>query len=347
MRLDKQVSWIGIAALALAFAPACGGSTNNGNGADGGGGVDSGVTVQGSHHQYVISKINAPTDKSMYAFDLDGDGVKDNQLGTLIGVLTQLGGMSFNVQDTIDTQIQQGSIILLADLQATSLTSATNSGFQIYLGANPSTPPCDSSMPPNCGQHLDGMTHFDIAQNSPMNALVTGGISGGKFTGGPGNLALSLSLVAGSQPVNVRLVGARVEIDTISDTGLMTGRIGGGIPEKDIKNNVYPAVDKALEAQFTMSCSTGGGSDGGSGAGMDAGSGTCSCTGSLAPVLESVFDSNHDCMLTDAEINTQLDSFIVPDVDLLDAQGNFDPDKDGVKDSVSLGVGFTAVGAMF
>jgi hypothetical protein len=36
-----------------------------------------------------------------------------------------------------------------------------------------------------------------------------------------------------------------------------------------------------------------------------------------------------------------------PDLDLLDASGKFNPGQDGVKDSYSMGLGFTCVPAKF
>jgi hypothetical protein len=36
-----------------------------------------------------------------------------------------------------------------------------------------------------------------------------------------------------------------------------------------------------------------------------------------------------------------------PDLDLFDGSGQFAPNEDGVKDSLSFGAGFTAIGASF
>ena len=40
-------------------------------------------------------------------------------------------------------------------------------------------------------------------------------------------------------------------------------------------------------------------------------------------------------------------SLLSPDLDLFDGMGNFNPRVDGIRDSLSLGVGFTGVGATF
>jgi hypothetical protein len=70
--------------------------------------------------------------------------------------------------------------------------------------------------------------------------------------------------------------------------------------------------------------------------------GTTGCGGSLPG----------DLGISVAEIqnNSLIKSLLTPDVDLLDASGNFqaDPaDRDGMEDSLSLGVAFTCVNAVF
>ena len=62
----------------------------------------------------------------------------------------------------------------------------------------------------------------------------------------------------------------------------------------------------------------------------------------------ALFDENEDGMVTEEELraNALIESTVGnPDLDLFDGDGQFDPNVDGVKDSLSLGLGFTAVGA--
>ena len=63
-----------------------------------------------------------------------------------------------------------------------------------------------------------------------------------------------------------------------------------------------------------------------------------------------------DCAVTLEELgnNSLISSLLAPDVDLFDCSGGewptgccFDPRVDGVKDSLSVGLGFTGVGATF
>ena len=45
--------------------------------------------------------------------------------------------------------------------------------------------------------------------------------------------------------------------------------------------------------------------------------------------------------------NDLISSLLAPDVDLLDADGKFNPRTDMVNDALSLGIGFTGVGGSF
>src|SRR5262245_35881969 len=81
------------------------------------GGDDGPVVPEGMHYHYVGNQVLVPTTNTQsreYGLDLNKDGQPDNQLGM---VLSQLTGMGFKIQDTIDTAIAQGGIILLVDFQ--------------------------------------------------------------------------------------------------------------------------------------------------------------------------------------------------------------------------------------
>ena len=79
----------------------------------------------------------------------------------------------------------------------------------------------------------------------------------------------------------------------------------------------------------------------------------CCDEGSTGETLVDLFDEepepSGDCTITLDELknNDLISSLLAPDVDLFDADGNFNPRQDMVKDSLSLGVGFSAVGAVF
>ena len=70
----------------------------------------------------------------------------------------------------------------------------------------------------------------------------------------------------------------------------------------------------------------------------------CCTPNSQGEDLIGTFDSDGSCDITVDELkdNALLSGLLSPDLDLFDAEGFYVPNDDGVKDSLSLGVGFNA-----
>jgi hypothetical protein len=277
----------------------------------------------------------------MFGMDLDsqlegGDPGVDNQLG---GVLAALTGFGFDLQTNIDESVDQGSLILLIDFQTTDFTNAGRSGMRIYLGENPNPPACtDPQDPLTCRQHLSGTAMFDISPDSPTDALVAGPVVNGVFNGGPGTLTLQIALTAGNA-IDLNLIGARAEVRMITGTTIGTGKLAGAIPEEEVNNNVLPAVQMQLADIITE--------------GMCMSAGTppvCTCPGGGTPQqIVDLFDTDDNCDVTVMEIQTNniIMSLLAPDVRLCpDGGTTCDLTANGV-DALSLGIQFSAVGAVF
>ncbi|RMH39808.1 MAG: hypothetical protein D6689_15610 [Deltaproteobacteria bacterium] len=302
------------------------------------------VDPTGTDHKYVADSITMPANTNQaqqLGMDLDGDpqGRPDNALGQILSTLSQQGDVG--LQDSIDENIATGDLILLFNLKATALTTASDAGGWIYLGANPQPTPCTDPMNlATCGKHLDGNGMFDVAADSPRNAVLHGNIVAGKFTGGPGRVTLELSLGDGD-PVVLNLIGARIEVNA-SDTALTSGKLAGAVTQEELDNNVLPAIVDVMATSIAEDCAGGTPPD-------------CCMPDSTGETLVDLFDdcsdgsTTCDCQVSLDELknNDLISSLLSPDVDLLDASGKFNPRDDGVKDSLSLGVGFTAVGASF
>lgn len=332
----------------IALLAACGDNDDtqtNGNG--NGNGVDAGVVEpEGEHHTYVVDNAVVPeefTQANEVGLDLDGDGEVDNALGDLIsGVGGLLGDV--DLEALVAEQFQEGTLILLADLQAPDLDEAPGAGFWLYVGDEPSREPCEDD---DCGRHLDGETSFSIHPDSPTDTGVTGSIAGGAFVGGPGIVSVTVDFVDElEEPLNLELVGARVEIDEVTEDGLASGRLGGGITAEQVESEIIPALTNVLNDLIDEECE---------GPGEEPEPCGCPDDGDfdlLATLIEQL-EAEDTCVVEEEDVQQHqiVSTFLSPDVDLLDEDGNFDPtpgDEDGRDpDSISLGVGFSAVPAEF
>ncbi|MDQ3366334.1 MAG: hypothetical protein M3680_12990 [Myxococcota bacterium] len=262
---------------------------------------------EGPHYTYVASEVLVPTNNSQareYGLDLNGDKTVDNQLGMVLGTLA---GQGFNVQDTIDEAVAEGSIILLADFQTTSFESTTGAGLQIKLGdkATAMPAPCtDPADPLTCGKHLTGTGVFTVAAGSPQNAAVTGKIIGGTFTGGPGDISLQIAL-GGTAGIQLDLIGARAKATGLSENGMESIIIGGALSKNDLDTKVIPAIHAQIAPIIAADCTNMTPPD-------------CGCmAGSTGKTVLNLFDSMpKDCTVTVDEIknNTLIQSLLAPDV---------------------------------
>jgi hypothetical protein len=328
MRLVNQACAILLSCGAMALA-ACGGDD------DGDGDGQMMVDPEGTHNTFVISELKIPSnanEATQLGLDIDGNGQPDNALGGLLAALANQADLDLNGE--VGDQILSGGIVLLADLQATDLTNATGVGLQVFLGDAATADPAPCTDPEDiatCGNHLEGTGSFDVAMD--YNALVVGSNVSGQFTGGPGEITIELALAEGAT-VPIRLVGARATAG-VSATALTSGKLGGALHEDDVDSDLIPAVADLI-GTLLEAC--------------DPEASPCCPEGSTGEQILTFFDDNSDCTVTEQELkeNSLISSTIGnPDLDLFDADGNFAPRSDGVKESLSLGVGFSAVSGQF
>lgn len=335
-----------LAAAGSMTALSCGSSSNNNTN-----------TGAGTHYHYVVSRVMVPTEAGqagMFGLDLNGDGVVDNQLGS---ILAALNGEGINAQVDIDEAVFGGNITLLVDVQTTDPTfmSATNTGIQVFEGADANPPACNSGEVVTCGsgtdmsctgcQHdLTGSASFSISASSPTNPALTGSITGGTYTAGPGTLSLQIALGSGS-PIDLDLIGARVKATDMTATTIgsqsgMTGGIifGGGVSQTDLNTQVLPQVVTLAQGEIEKHCFGNEGSGG---------TGVCDCDSTGTTILGLLGAEGSAatgsgagspaCTITLADIqaSTTASSLLAPDITI-----------NGMP-ALSLGVLAYAVGADF
>lgn len=282
-------------------------------------GDDAQPVPEGTHYGFVVNTASVPTSMKMapdFGLDLGGaksgtpDGTVDNRLGEVLGTLA---GMGFKIQDTITTAVNEGGIILLVDFQTKDFMNASATGLSVKLGANPNPAACMGTAPNKvCGQHLKGTGTFSVDPKSPAEALVSGKIVNGTFSGGPGNIALQIALGDATQPLTLNLLNARAKATAITADG-MTLTVGGALSVDDLNMQVIPAITDQVNGLLVRDC------------GPLAGRATqpsCNCTGgSTSLTLLNLFDGDlagttADCNITKEEIggNAVIHSLLGPDV---------------------------------
>ena len=298
----------------IALALASGGCLD---GAGGGG-------VSGPYTELVLNELILPTTTAqaeMLSFNLDGTGAAaDNALGTVISLI---GGVGLDLQAGVDGPIANGDVVILHAIQAESLESGPAS-WQVYLGDASATPPA-----------FDGSDTFTRSATGINNALLGGTITRGRFAGGPATVRLILKFGTDVDFLIVDLIGAQIQAD-VSAAGATNAVIGGAITAFDVEMKVVPAIAQVMTGIMLEGCTC-------------TGSGPPACTADTAgDSLDSMFNSTHDCEITGPELaaNPLVENGLAADVDMFNGT-KFEPGVDGEPDSLSMGVGFTAVPALF
>jgi hypothetical protein len=280
------------------------------------------VPVSGDHYGYVFNSLKMPVsanEATKVGFDLDGDDVVDNRFGH---AMASFAAQGFDIDGAIGTAILNGGTIMLADLQATALTDAKGAAFATYFGSDPMPAACAAAA--ECGKHLTGLASFALAA-SPVGRACEGSLSASAFSCRGGSLPIRFSI---GTTIDLTLRDARVELTDVTKAGFPSGRLGGGISEKDVDEHIYPAIHMVIAGALAHDC-------------QSTGAPSCGCTTSSAGATYiSLLDTNHDCAvpLSEVKANTLFSSLLAPDLDL---------DHDDSLDSLSCAFTISAKSASF
>lgn len=273
------------------------------------------------HLHQVGSSLVIPstgTQASQLAFNLDGDalGTKDNRLGSFLVTLATSVGL--DVQAAMDDAVDSGTAVALHAIATSSVVNDRTAAWRVYTGKPTTTP------------KFDGTGRFRVDTGAPRGTWLHGRFVRHRFTGGPGTVNLQLALGPDQPPISLRLAGARIAA-TCTARACTKGVVGGGVSMSQIQSVFLPALASVLQHAVTESCGTP----------------SVSCTEPGSTILALFDQSPQDgaVSVTEVESNGIITSLLAPDLDLHRANGK--RGKDGVKDSLSVGVGFSAVKATF
>lgn len=331
--------------LPLSFA-ACGGSgTSTGGGSAG----DCTPTGGTNKAQYVANMVSVPTMQSDFAIDLDGDRKPDNNLGLIIMTLNSENLM---VQQGVTDAVTMGQLVILASETSTDATYQSDSCASVQIVEGKSTTSPDFS-----GTGSFTVATTDDKGNAIQPGSFDGAIKAGKFasaspvtTKAPVTMSLSLPLVAGAPALDLTVNAAQVEFTRNAAGTVSGGEIHGVIKNSDVQSKLIPGVATILTTKIsgtpdstTMQISsifdTGGTPDT-----------TGKCMGTCYSSDTMMCAKKGDGKIDTCEVATSslVQQLLSPDVQMYASDGvTYKPTPNGKPDSLSLGLGFSLVGAKF
>jgi hypothetical protein len=292
-----------------------------------------GCTVAGTQkQQFVLDTITLPPTRNDFAFDVNGDGRVDNQLGNIIGALSAIG--TLQPQQASDQALAAGQQVMLVDEVSTDPAFITDScaGSTLYNGKDHVPGPgvgtyqIEPSLQPGAFAGTLASSTFH-SQNPVTSADV--------------QVTLRLSIL-GPTPVDLPLHGAHLQYQ-FSGGKLVAGQLNGVVTQAVVQTMLIPRVATLLDDTVKANPTSAQSSqirtifDTGDGAG-----GSCTNVGG-AP------GAPNDGTISACEVamNTIIKNVLAPDVQMFQ-NGVYAPNPlNTVKDSLSVGVGFTATPAIF
>jgi len=333
----------------------CAAALMAGCGDSGGGGGGCSTLTTGAEGKNVANALTVPQEKSMFAMDLNGDGKLDNQLGNIIGALA---AQNLDPQMGVNDSIKAGGVLLLLDQTASDLQNSTCGQVTVSVGNKPAMPP-----------KYDGTDTFTV------NTSIGGGSFKGVISNGFYNsnspvtatdatevvVNVQLPLVSGSDPITLKIHGGHLQF-TRSGNMLTKGQINGAIKSTDVQTSIIPAVAKLLTDkvagmmgmmstnQQILDIFDTGGQDSTPPSGCVNADGTPACKNMTGPDAGTCAKAK-DMIISTCEVatNSIIKNVLAPDVQMFSDDGtHYSPSSANAhKDSLSLGLSFTAVQASY
>jgi hypothetical protein len=270
-----------------------------------------------TNHHFVTNSLLIPTTSEQsqaWALDIDQDSQNspDNLFGNMLAMLVSFSP-EMDLQTSLNEMISTGQVVMLHSLKAGDLQNDAEAQWTLFHGMKTESAPL-----------FDGTDNFTIDPGTQIDSsTLNGSITNGHFAGGPAVAGIQMAFMG--IPVEVELIGVRIEAD-VSVNGCTNGKLGGGLTEQQFQAGFLPALVDGLNQ--TIAANTGS---------------------TLAQTMLAAFDADQNGTISSTELenNILFKAAVSPDLDLLDASGQFNPNQDGVKDSLSVGLGFTCVPANF
>ncbi|HEY4059081.1 MAG TPA: hypothetical protein VGM39_20840 [Kofleriaceae bacterium] len=198
----------------------------------------SGPCTDDPPYQYAVTSVSlASTDQEARAmgFDLNRDGISDNQLGRALAANADV----LDIPGLVASGVSDGRYIILGQVIAADLTNGGSHGdgviFQLLRGGYPST---EHGRPSFAAYECCGHPYVDTS------------ISDGTISGGPE--ILTLPLYFGTDPFITLMYDAYVEGGPVSEETIGSLRVGGSLSLAVVQQQVLPALRAQLPPGRTL-----------------------------------------------------------------------------------------------
>jgi hypothetical protein len=296
------------------------------------------------HSQFVWNNVIVPMQRMDYAFDLNGDGRVDNQLGNIEGALA---GQNIDVQAQASLAVTSGRSLTLLDEHADAVDNDDCAAVDVEEATAMASP------------DFSGAGHFTV-DAAELPGHFAGPIVAGKFSSQPAPIyaaapvVMMLNLPLLEAVTAVHVVGAHVEYTRAADGTVTGGQLNGAIKNAEVQGTLIPNIAVALTAKISDDLNSSGGLtpsdmqilnvfDNGGKADASCSDGTCKNPNGTCSV-------KGDNKIDVCEVSTAglIQNLLAPDVQMFDAAGNLHPSPENTnKDSLSIGLHFTVVPATF
>lgn len=273
------------------------------------------VAAAGDSRRFVVDSVELPASATRsleLGIDLDGDEQSrpDNGLGNVLSAV--FGALDTPIDAKLADEIAAGNILHLIEVVTPSIDDGLEASAQVFLGIDRDGDPADN---------FSGEERFDV-DTGPATQPLIGRVVDGHLSAELGTISLRISFPEVDDPFVLELSDARIEADVDDDA--LRGRIGGAISEHEIADVLVPAVYQTMVNSVAADCP----------------GGRCE-PGSNGETFLTFFDHDSDGMIELREVreSSTVMSLLAPDMDLHGC--------DYTKESLSVGVGFTAVPARF
>ena len=278
--------------------------------------ADAARSARATEYGYVTSQLTLPatnTQLNAYARDIDKDGRRDNGLGQFFAILSQHG---FGFQTDLDGAVERGDLLMLHSLRTPSFKKTKSATWQV-LFAEPAADP-----------DFSGFGSFEVSGAAPRSPKLAARIAKHNVKTAVGTLPLRLDLLG--RIFDLTLKKGKI-FATCSPSSCSDGRINGTITADEVDTYLLPGLSDHFTALVQRDCTMPGQPSGG-----------CA-DGTTGKDIFNLFDQNDNLVITELEIQDNSLAPLVPDLDLVKANGK--PGRDGVEDAFSVGIGFEAVRA--